>query len=172
MRIAALAMVAAIAALTLPNQAAAQEQPAGVSPAPPSTAETGSALIKDKLHSMILEKVNFDKMDIVEVIHFLAAKSKELDPDKEGINFVMGDPANFAPEDHVHREVSIVLDSVPMDELLGYITEQTNLQYRVDDYAVYLHPAVDQSETLSIRVYKVPPNFFSNTPAPSGADGK
>jgi hypothetical protein len=110
-------------------------------------------------------------MDIVAVIQFLAAKSKELDPDKEGVNFVMGDPANFAPEDHIHREVSIALEHVPMDDLLGYIAEQTNLQYRVEDYAVYLHPAVEKSETLSIRVYKVPPNFFSNTTAASGAGG-
>ena len=31
----------------------------------------------------------------------------------------------------------------------GYVIEQTNLQYTVEDYAVYLRPSIDEGETLS-----------------------
>ena len=42
-----------------------------------------------KLQSIIIDKVNFDKLDIATVIQFLTEKSKELDPEHVGINFVL-----------------------------------------------------------------------------------
>jgi len=144
--------------------------------------------ITRKLQSIIIDKVNFDKLDINTVVQFLAAKSKELDvPSHEGVNFVLrlssntpveaapapgaapapapapGGAAPAAPAPPIHREVSITLDNVPLIELLNYITEQTNLQFSVEDYAVYLRPSIDEGETLSVRTYLVPPNFFSGT---------
>jgi general secretion pathway protein D len=140
--------------------------------------------ITRKLQSIVIDKVNFDKLDISTVIQFLTAKSKELDvPSHEGINFVLrlssntpvdngagapGAPAagaapGAAPAPPIHREVSITLDNVPLIELLNYITQQTNLQFSVEDYAVYLRPSIDEGDTLTVRTYLVPPNFFSGT---------
>ena len=141
--------------------------------------------ITRKLQSIVIDKVNFDKLDITTVIQFLTAKSKELDvPTHEGINFVLrlssntpdesapaapgaapaapGAPA-APPAPPIHREVSITLDNVPLIELLNYITQQTNLQFSVEDYAVYLRPSIDEGETLTVRTYLVPPNFFTGT---------
>ena len=142
------------------------------------------AAIQRKLSSIIIDKVNFEKLDIAAVIQFLQQKSKELDPDHQGINFVLrltadvaptpeaapaaGTPApapaaGAAPPDtahSIHREVSITLTDVPLSEVLGYIIQQTNLQYTVEDYAVYLRPSIDEGETLTVRTFLVPPNFF------------
>jgi len=166
---------------------------------PPSATGTSSvsserAKITRKLQSIIIDKVNFDKLDIEEVVQFLIDKSKELDlPNHEGINFVLRLSSNAtAPENTttpgttpapnvpsnvpgtpsaggeaasetqaIHREVSITLDSVPLSELLTYITQQTNLQFSVEDYAVYLRPQIDEGETLSVRSFPVPPNFWN-----------
>ena len=38
--------------------------------------------ITRKLESIIIDKVNFDKLDIATVIQYLQQKSKELDPDQ------------------------------------------------------------------------------------------
>ncbi len=153
--------------------------------------------ITRKLQSIIIDKVNFEKLDIAEVIQFLQQKSKELDPDHQGINFVLrlssdtpipadataapgGAPApagatppaaGATPADNtgaaaphpIHREVSITLSDVPLSEILGYIIQQTNLQYTVEDYAVYLRPSIDEGETLAVRTFPVPPNFFSES---------
>ncbi len=148
------------------------------------------AAIQRKLSSIIIDKVNFDKLDIATVIQYLQQKSKELDPDHQGINFVLrltsdtttaptdpnapaapaapagGTPDTTAPSNlahPIHREVSITLTDVPLSDILGYVIAQTNLQYTVEDYAVYLRPSIDEGETLSVRTFLVPPNFFQGS---------
>lgn len=86
-----------------------------------------------KLKSMVVDKIDFDQMDIVDVLHFLAAKSKQLDPDKTGINFVLVDPS-------VHRAVTMKLEDVPMDSVLDLIGQQTGLRFSVDPCAVTCRP--------------------------------
>jgi general secretion pathway protein D len=162
---------------------------------PPTTVTTISspsnrADITRKLQSIVIDKVNFDKLDIATVIQFLTEKSKELDPDHQGVNFVLrltsdtppaptantptgAAPAPGSPEaaaaaaaaqsKQIHREVSITLENVPLADILGYIVQQTNLQYTVEDYAVYLRPSIDEGETLSVRTYLAPANFFSGS---------
>jgi len=150
------------------------------------------AEITRKLQSIIIDKVNFEKLDIAAVIQFLQQKSKELDPDHQGINFVLRLTSDTsAPTDAtaaaptgatppaagaasteasaasssrtIHREVSITLTDVPLAEVLGYIIQQTNLQYSVEDYAVYLRPSIDEGETLTVRTFLVPPDFFQGS---------
>ena len=156
------------------------------------------AEITSKLQSIIIDKINFDKLDVASVVQFLTAKSKELDPDHVGINFVLNlnteatpssaanangaaaaaapatPPAGAAAGDNgtapatpppgpIHRLVSIQLENVPLSDVLGYIIQQTNLQYSVDDYAVYLRPSIDEGQTLSVRTFLAPPNFFTSS---------
>ena len=151
-----------------------------VAPSTPSE----RADITRKLQSIVIDKVNFDKLDIATVIQFLTQKSKELDPEHVGINFVLrltsdtpaganaatptgaapaaGATAAPAPEKQIRREVSITLENVPLADILGYIVQQTNLQYSVEDYAVYLRPSIDEGETLAVRTFLAPASFFSN----------
>jgi general secretion pathway protein D len=161
---------------------------AGPVEAGPAPGLSNRAKITHKLESIIIDKVNFEKLDIASVIQFLQQKSKELDPDHEGINFVLrlnsetapptdttgaaaggaATPTGAASTDAsaahpIHREVSITLTDVPLSEILGYIISQTNLQYSVEDYAVYLRPSIDEGETLSVRTYLVPPDFFQGS---------
>ena len=162
--------------------------------APPTTSNgpdnggSNRAAINRKLQSIIIDKVNFEKLDIAAVIQFLQQKSKELDPDHQGINFVLrlttdttpppdatpgatpapapaggATPAPDTSAHPIHREVSITLTDVPLSEVLGYIIEQTNLQYSVEDYAVYLRPSIDEGENLTVRTFLVPPNFFAGS---------
>jgi general secretion pathway protein D len=161
---------------------------------PPATAinvsePSNRAQITTKLQTIIIDKINFDKLDVASVVQFLTEKSKELDPDHVGINFVLNlnqdvAPAGAAPTpatpsgptsptgtpgpgsqppSPIHRAVTIQLENVPLSDVLGYIIQQTNLQYSVDDYAVYLRPSIDTGENQTVRTYLVPPNFFTNT---------
>lgn len=154
----------------------------------PEIGPSNRAIIQRKLESIIIDKVNFDKLDIATVIQYLQQKSKELDPDHQGINFVLrlttdtsttpdnsggaapaapaggaDQTAPAAPAHPIHREVSITLTDVPLSDILGYVIAQTNLQYTVEDYAVYLRPSIDEGETLTVRTYLVPPNFFQGS---------
>lgn len=158
------------------------------------------ANITRKLNSIVIDKVDFDKLDIATVIQFLSLKSKELDPDKQGVNFVLrlnyesgAPPATpapaarggaaapgaapapaAAPDQEIRREVTLQLTNVPLANILQYIQDQTNLQYSIDDYAVYLRPSVDEGQTLTVRTFLAPATLFQKsglrvTPA-AGAD--
>jgi len=168
------------------------------------TAPSNRASITHKLQSIVLDKVNFDRLDIATVVQFLTQKSKELDPQHEGINFVLrltsatasdtgttppagatatpdagGAPATgpgtppatgaapaAAPDTQpraIRREVSITLENVPLDSVLRYIVDQTGLQFTIEDYAVYLRPSIDEGETLTVRTFLAPPNFFQGS---------
>jgi hypothetical protein len=108
-----------------------------VEPSTAFQAATGSdQALANKLKSIVIDKINFNKLDIVHVLQFLTFKSKQFDPQGKGINFVLG---NITPQDHVHREVTIVLDYVPLNDVLGYITSQTNLKWSIQDNAVYFY---------------------------------
>ena len=120
------------------NQVSAQQ-----ASAPTSSARAKLLL---KLKSIVIS-VNFDKADIATVVDFLSKKSKELDPDKQGINFVLNIPDDAAtnsdasvPHPKIHREVSMTLDNIPLLDLLQEIAQQTNLQFTIEDYAVSFHP--------------------------------
>jgi general secretion pathway protein D len=175
--------------------------------APPVTNPSNRAEITAKLQSIIIDKIDFDKLDVATVVQFLTQKSKELDPAHVGINFVLnlnteappadtgatnGAPAAATPSGAstgaattgtastdnsggtapppaatspglIHRAVSLQLENVPLANVLGYILAETNLQYSVDDYAVYLRPQIDEGQTLTVRTFPAPPNFFTNS---------
>jgi general secretion pathway protein D len=182
-----------------------QEWSEAISPdivVPPSETATVSepsrrAEITSKLQSIVIDKINFDKLDVANVVQFLTAKSKELDPDHVGINFVLNlntevtpssstttpggatptapagtgaAPGNGTapasgtpPPGPIHRLVSLQLENVPLSDVLLFIIQQTNLQSSVDNYAVYLRPSIDEGQTLSVRTYLTPPNFFQSS---------
>ena len=177
LRAPAFAMMMVVAALALSNEAVAQDTSAGSLPTLPQLNTPQSAgkiaSLKHKLDSIVIDKVSFKNEDIVQVIAFLQKKSKELDHDQQGVNFVV-----FAPKDcfHVHREVSLVVEHQNLTSLLDQISSQTHLNYSVDESAVYLHPAPDpDDEVFGDRTYTVGEGFFagaSNAEAPSTSDVK
>jgi len=97
--------------------------------------------IMGKLNSIIIEKVNFDKVDITPVIEFLSTKSKELDIDHVGLKFYLEWPQPSAVKSlHLHREINITLENIPISELLAYICAQTNLSYKITHGKVVIAP--------------------------------
>jgi hypothetical protein len=114
------------------------------------TVTPGGIILESRLKSLMVDKVDFNKADVEEVVRFLQAKSKELAPDHKGFNFVLRLPdASDPAAAHIHREVTISLDNIAMIDLLDAICQQTNLQCSVESYAVYLRPATDTATTTT-----------------------
>lgn len=103
-----------------------------------ATSNPGAEAIEKKLKSILIDKVDFKRMDIRDVVQFLSTKSKEFDPEKTGVKFVLQLPPK---EELLHREVSITLDNVSLEDILTYTDQQTNLQYSIEGDTVYLRPA-------------------------------
>ncbi len=112
------------------------ENPAIPAPPLPPNDKAAQATM-NRLQAIIIDKINFQNLDIAVVAQFLAQKSKEISPDHRPIKFILG---NINPTDHVHRNVSIRLDNVPLADVLQYLRQQTNLNYEIGDNIVTFKP--------------------------------
>lgn len=135
--------------------------------------ESNLARMTRKLQEMRIPSLNFNQADIQTVVQVLTAKSRELDPSKDGINFVLitestpapaptkpGEKEAPAPTPVQVPAVTINLQDVPMLEALRFISSITNLQVKVEDRAVLLLPPNVVSSVLQTRTFAVPGGFF------------
>jgi len=141
------------------------------------------ANVFDKLEKIIIPELNFTEVDVADAVRFLTEQSKALDPERKGINFVLKvnpttSPAPAAPAaggaaaaPPIQRTFSLNVRQVPLSEVLRLITDLTNLQFKVEEYAVYIFPSTETSDVLVVRSFSVPPNFFSSRPQPRGEVG-
>jgi general secretion pathway protein D len=150
--------------------------------AKPKTIETPGGNVSNvarmmrKLENIRIPSVSFVDVSVEDVVNkFLIPKSRELDPEKEGINFVLkledaappapapaagGAPAP-PPPPAVVRNVTLNLSNVPLIEVLKFITNLTNLKFKVEEYAVFILPSTGVAEVLQTRTFSVPAGFFT-----------
>lgn len=141
---------------------------------------TNVAGVFDKLESIIIPELNFNEVDVADAVRFLNEQSRALDPERKGINFVLkvnptspATPAEgeAAPPPSVQRTLTLNLRQVPLIEVLRFITNLTNLQFKVEEYAVFIFPSTETSDVQVVRSFSVPPNFFTVTPRATGEVG-
>lgn len=156
---------------------------------------TGAAYLVNKLNSIIIPNIDFEDTSVEEAIDYLrsqvaALDTQEIDPARKGFNFVIRKP-RVGPSDNAGLDADaagglgaahdpgslrireLKLRNVPVSEALKYITDQTKLRYKVDDYAVTLVPATETNEDLFTKTFLVPPDFMSKldgAPEGGGAD--
>ncbi len=121
-----------------------------------------------RLKELVIPRVDLQGASLEEVMEFLRIRSRELDPQKRGVDFILK-----VSDDIKNKPITLSLQSVPLEEALRYATEQADAVYRLDDHAVIITSPTERSDTLLIRSYRVPPDFISNTPidnAGAGAD--
>jgi len=92
-----------------------------------------------KLASIIIPKVDFERIDIVHVVDFLNIKSMELDPEHVGVPFHLELPSPDAPR--FYRYFSLTITDVSVEDLLGYISAQTSLRYKIVKGVVVVSPS-------------------------------
>jgi len=122
--------------VTAQSQLAMQPAPSA-SPAPPSNTQAGRVLIQHKLDSMVLS-VDLKDATLDEAIQFLNLESKNLDPDHQGIHFVLS--PDLVAKDRAPGTISLDLDNIPLGQLLRYIDQLANVTHAVKDDGVYFSP--------------------------------
>jgi general secretion pathway protein D len=148
------------------------------------------ARLTRKLETIKIPSLTFTNLAIEDAIRFLEAKSRELDPEGEGVNFVLKlqstEPppvaptaaaapgtaaASAAPAASTVKTVTLNLSNVALIEVLRFLTTVTNLKYKIEEYAVFILPINDSPQVLTTRTFSVPSGFFSGglrTTAPAG----
>jgi len=125
--------------------------------------------IVQRMRTSIVPKVDFSGASFEEIIEFLRVRSRDLDPEGKGVDFVLS-----LPPEILTRTIDLSLTSVPLEELVRYVAEKAGATYKVDEFAVKFVSLSDESTELLIRTYQVPPGFIetsaSTQPAAAPAD--
>ena len=136
-----------------------------------------------KLNEIIVPEINYREAVVSDVITFLSDESRRLDPEKIGVNIVLGGgitaptgpavppaapppaPGTTPPEPGTApgagneiegRKITLSL----RNEALKYVTTLANLKYRVESSAVIVLPIDAPSGDMVTRIYPVNPGAF------------
>lgn len=131
---------------------------------------SASATLQDKMDRIIFPSVQFSGASVEEAIEFLRMKCRDLDiqesdPAKKGVSFILktGDAPSTA-------KISLDLKDVPMSEALRYVTELAGMKYKIEPYAVLVVPISETETEMVQRVYRVPPDFLTQSGEVSNLD--
>lgn len=135
-------------------------------PADAATAErkSGKESNAKKLNQLRIAKIDFTEATLEEVIEYLRVRSRDIDPEGRGVDFVL----NLGSET-AKKSISLSLVDVPLEEVLRYAADAAGVSYRVEEFAVRLVPITDTNETLISKTYRVPPDFISGAPVDPAA---
>ena len=107
------------------------------------------ASLYDKLQRIILD-LDFDGATVSSVIAYLNTRSKEKDPEKQGVNLIL----QLSPEIAANvPKVTMSFDKIPMSEAIRYLCQGTGLKYRIEEKAVIIGDKdIDELETRFFQV--------------------
>ena len=138
--------------------------------------------ILNKLKDIIIDKIVFEEVSIPTAIRYLKQCSKEKDPEKVGVNFVLRGKINSVqgaeapaaennnanqnqnnkePENTEVAPLTMMLDKIPLETVIRYICMQANLKYRVDDNAVVIASKDVPLDDVITKVYPVDKSAIS-----------
>ena len=132
--------------------------------------ENDNQKVYNKLSRIIFPEVNWNEQDVGEALKYLMRRSKEYDPDKEGvvINY-LGGTGDKPPT------VTLNLTNMPLSEIIRYTCLLTDLEYRIEGNSVLV--SRDAASRMIDRKLQVSGKIFSDVletdggSAPSGGGG-
>jgi len=98
-----------------------------------------AAELKAKLDRIIIPAVEFEAVGLREAMKVLRRRSQELDPDGEGVNFVVhtGDE---------NPKVTLHLTNVSLAAVVRMLTTLTDTEYELDENIVVIKPAMSRKK--------------------------
>jgi bla regulator protein blaR1 len=138
---------AVVIAPSLPATAADSPTP---KPAPESLAS-----------KIIFPSIEFRDATLTECIDFLRINSRELDPNKKGVNIIL------KPGGEASARITLSLKNVPLSEALRYCAELTNHKFTSDAQSYFLTPVSAEASANKDQA-----SSPATQPSPSAADAK
>ncbi|OGV53585.1 MAG: hypothetical protein A2X45_04425 [Lentisphaerae bacterium GWF2_50_93] len=164
----------------------------------PILKDEGTSSIQKKLTDIIIDHIEFEDVSIPTVVKYLKTRSRELDPEKQGVNILLrlnageraaaaapadgaaapADGAAPAPAPAAGAEniptITMLVDDIPLGDAIRYICRGANLKYRIERYAVVIAAQDIPLDELETRIYPVEKEAFTElgavgAPAGGGA---
>lgn len=144
------------------------------------------AEIREKLNNIIIPEIDFEEATIHQVIRYLRRRSRELDPDGEGVNFILHlEDKRGVLEDRPARDfdhelndldidfedingavdqdwgsLSLNMSNVPLGDLIRFVCMATDLEYLVDRHAIIISDRELPAGKMYTRFYSISPGVF------------
>lgn len=119
-----------------------------------------------KIKSLVIPRIDFDSVDLVEAVEFLRQQSVKLDEGaitaEKGVNIIinLGDPDSETAKNVLSKKFNLTMRNVPMSEVVQYIAQATGTSVYTTAYSVeFTTDATDVP--FQTRVIQLPPGFFS-----------
>ena len=114
--------------------------------------ESGNQRVYNKLNSIVYPEINWSEKEVDEALKYLTRRSKEYDPDKEGIEI------NYVASGGDKPVVTLNLTNMPLSEIIRYTCLLTGLEYRVDGNSILVSKnaaskMVDRKLQVSSKIF-------------------
>ena len=132
--------IAAIAIFALASSTLLNAFTPAFIPSVPGADTADGKRIMEKLNSIIIDKCNFDVLDLTKILPYLTKRSEELDPEHAGVRFILRGPYQPPPWNGIHREISFSLTEVPLIDVIRYLCQDTAHDFKIENDAVIVFP--------------------------------
>jgi len=132
---------------------------------PALAVDSAEAKVEQKLRTLVIPDVNLRQATIQEAVDFLVTTSRELDPEKQGINIILNlgpGAANAAARANPpagETQITFNAHDVSEQNALKIVTQLAGLKYRIKGNVVMVFPADAPDSSLTPRTYPVLPTF-------------
>ena len=143
----------------------------------------GKAAITKKLNDIIIKKIEFDNTSIQNAIKYLNGEARAADLSGVGVNIIFDptgapavppatqDPTASAADGGGFPTVTLDMRSLSLLQAIQYVTQQTNLKYRVESNAVVVSAVERVDIKPTTRIFSVAPGIFVSTIESTGGGG-
>lgn len=130
-------------------------------------------LMQQKLDEIIIPKVELKETSLAETVAFLnkqVAEYNAKDTDKERrdikieiVSYESTPAGNLTPlpasPDVMDQKLTLTLSDIPLGVAFDYVAKLANMRIEVEPYAVDVLPIHGTPDLVSVKVYKVPPDY-------------
>jgi beta-lactamase regulating signal transducer with metallopeptidase domain len=152
--------------------------PAAAATAVPARTTQPRSATEEKADSIIIPRLEYREATVKEAIEHLAARARDLDPQKQGVKFTFAPgwdrrPASPFQPNPADSRITLSLSNIPVGEALRYITGLAGLKFRTDakEFTILPLDAEPTPEAAPAAPTSVPPlNVVPDSGKPSPAD--
>lgn len=87
----------------------------------------------EKAQGLIIPSVEFNELSVLDAVDFLRRKSKEVDPDRNGVQLMIQGLSKMQSAEGPGKTVTFALQNIPLLEAIRYLCLNAGLKYRINE---------------------------------------
>lgn len=114
-----------------------------------------------KAETIVIPHLEVDDVTVEDVFALLRSRSKDLDPDHRGVNFVFKFSA-AGRKIFTERTLTLKLDRIPLSDVIRYTCMASGLRYLFEDNAVIIYDSTQAPTEMNTKAYDLAPGVLDS----------